>query len=66
MATHQGSVEGRRKWGRPVWASSEERMNCEAAPLVDSPFGSPVVLTLHSSSLRVGAGKSGVACVSEK
>ena len=63
MATRHESVQGYQKLKRLVWTSSEERVNCEAAPLFDS-----LLTHLRSPALilRVVAGKSGVTWVSEK
>ena len=39
MATQNRSLKKATKnRGRPFWASSEERVNCEAAPSVDLPW----------------------------
>jgi hypothetical protein len=60
MATRQGvSRKTPKKRGRPFWASSDERVDCEAK-------GPPVDITLDSPARRVGAGKSGVGGVSGK
>jgi hypothetical protein len=48
---------------QPFWASSDERVDYEAAPLVRLTLNSPP-LTLCSPALRVSAGKSGVGGVS--
>ena len=63
MATYHESVQGYQKLKRLVWASSEERVNCEAAPLFDSPS---THLRSPALTLRAVAGKSGVTWVSEK
>jgi hypothetical protein len=52
MATRQGvSRKTPKERGRPFWASSDERVDCEARSSVD--------FTLYSPALRVGVGKSG-------
>jgi hypothetical protein len=45
--------------GRPFWASSDERVDCEASLLVDS-LSTPTPLTLYPPALKVSASKIGV------
>jgi hypothetical protein len=45
--------------GRPFWASSDERVDCEASLPVDS-LSTPTPLTLYPPALKVSASKSGV------
>jgi hypothetical protein len=57
MATQNRSLEkATTKRGRPFWASSEERVNCEAAPSVDSPWTHP-----RSGWVLVKAASEGVS-----